>query len=148
MQISTIMTSHWHSMNSTWAGLAQRLCKNCKLYDIEKPNFKLIQPCVSQSDPAARRAQSKGGVCRLRRVLLPRVRRQGEELVYLQRAEVRRCSGLRQWLARTGKVFRVPRRRQLHHGTVPCRTPSHPFSCSCGQAIPRQVSGKHKMQTC
>jgi hypothetical protein len=46
MQISTIMTSHWHSMNSTWAGLAQRLCKNSKL-DIEKLNFKFNHVSVS-----------------------------------------------------------------------------------------------------
>lgn len=84
----------------------------------------------------------KRGVCRLRRFLLPDVRRQGEGLVYLQWAEMRCCSRIWQWLPCPGKVLWLWCRRQLHDRTIPCCPPSHPFSCCRRQAIPRKVSGK------
>jgi hypothetical protein len=124
MQTSTTTTSRWHSTSSTLAGLAQRSCKTCKL-----GKSKIFW--VNHMRDRTVRCIMKGGVCRLRRILLRDVWRQGEELVYLQWAEVRRCAGLRQWDTRTRKVFWMCCWRQLHYRAIPCRAPSHTFSCSC-----------------
>ena len=84
----------------------------------------------------------KGRVCRLCRFLFQGVRRQGEELVYLQWAEVRRCFGVWHWPPCTREVFSVLCRRWLYHRAVPCGAPSHTLTCCGCAAIPWQVSGK------